>query len=970
MIGRIRADEINIICIKLMNQFRLQKQLFLFFFFYFPISIDAQVSIGRNHPELNWKTIETSHFKIIYYEGIEILAEEAARAAEQIYDPITQELGVEPGHKTPIIISDYDDESNGLATPLGHYIFIWAQSYKKYTTGSMKWLPEVIAHEFVHQINFWGVRGFPGFWRELLALGFLPTWFIEGLAQYETEQWDVHRDMLLRVATTSNALLPTKRMAGYVGADLIDKRLVYEQGHSLVRYIASKYGKDKIRKILEKHRAFPFSFNLALKRAIGVGERDLIREWRKEIENAYDSNWQRKISLKETGTPFEVDLQGIYGIQWSPDGARVAVVGIEEFDEWVPRLYLFNPDGKNKKCIAGPFINAYFSWSPDSRSIVYSKKRKGRNSAYLDDLFIIDVETKKERALTYSHRATDPHWSPDGNQIIYCVYQGPLSNLALYDLKTGASHILTSFDNWTEVFTPQWSPAGAQIAFSLFDAAGKRDVAIINADGTGFRRLTDDFIDDRYPTWSPDGKQIAYISYQNGNPNLFLKNLISGNIKQTTDVPGGAFNPAFLPHENKIAVVAFEHRSKISAFLIDLNLEYETSENEISQTQQIEWHRTKPDHFERLYQRQHSSPHIIKQVNYRSLSNIRSQITLPYYGYDDAGFQLGLINLSADPLGKHQFLWSITHRKRTHFSINYVNTQFLPIIQLTINKTSLDQGNYISVEDFDFYLWEKFWDISLELSIPFNFGKSILSNHWLWLAGYISKREPFNPKKYDVLKSQFQPFRGWTNSLTIGYSWSTYRPDVSLDIHPKTGAVFSTYYRRSDEFIFSDLQFDQLSAGLVLRKELPIQEHVVAARLRLFFHSGEQPIQRRYALGSLSIRALDKSVEGDRMIIGNFEYRFPLIHDSGLKLWILYFERFCGALYLDAGKAWGTYFRTLGDRQKRDFNEVNWQATTGVMLRHRIYVFGKIPFVIQGGLGTMLPDCDDKNLFLILGSVF
>ncbi|MDZ7262838.1 MAG: hypothetical protein ONB05_12135, partial [candidate division KSB1 bacterium] len=252
----------------------------------------AQLSIGTNHPELDWKIFETPHFKIIYHKGIEVQAEEVAQVAEEVYGPITQDLGVEPRGKTTIIVSDYDDISNGLSMPLGHYIFIWAQSFKKYTTGRMKWLRRVVAHEFTHQINFWGVRGFPGTIRELLALGFMPMWFVEGLAQYEAETWDTHRDLLLRVAAVDMRLLPPKKLEGFIGADQIDARLVYEQGHSLVRYIAAKYGPDKIRLILRKHRAFPFSFNWALKRAIKVNENKLYQDWWAEVTGHYLHQWK------------------------------------------------------------------------------------------------------------------------------------------------------------------------------------------------------------------------------------------------------------------------------------------------------------------------------------------------------------------------------------------------------------------------------------------------------------------------------------------------------------------------------------------------------------------------------------------------------------------------------------------------------------------------------------------------------
>jgi len=242
-------------------------------FLSFPLQIFSQVSFSQNHPELNWQIFETDHFQIIFHQGIETIANEVAHIAEQVYNPITKDLGIEPLRKTPIVVTDYLDYSNGLATPLGHHITLWTQSYTKYTTGRLKWLQALVAHEFTHMVNFWAFRDFPGFWRELFALGMVPTWFLEGLAEYEAEPWCTHRDMLLRVVTYSRKILPYKKMTGFIGADAIDARLVYEQGHSIIRYIASRFGSEKIQLIIKNFRSLPFSFNLALKRSIGISEK-------------------------------------------------------------------------------------------------------------------------------------------------------------------------------------------------------------------------------------------------------------------------------------------------------------------------------------------------------------------------------------------------------------------------------------------------------------------------------------------------------------------------------------------------------------------------------------------------------------------------------------------------------------------------------------------------------------------------
>ena len=49
-----------------------------------------------NHPELDWYSFETEHFKIHYHDDVESSAREAATVAEHIYDNVTSFYDYEP----------------------------------------------------------------------------------------------------------------------------------------------------------------------------------------------------------------------------------------------------------------------------------------------------------------------------------------------------------------------------------------------------------------------------------------------------------------------------------------------------------------------------------------------------------------------------------------------------------------------------------------------------------------------------------------------------------------------------------------------------------------------------------------------------------------------------------------------------------------------------------------------------------
>ena len=167
-----------------------------------------------------------------------------------------------------------------------------------------------------------------------------------------------------------------------------------------------------------------------------------------------------------------------------------------------------------------------------------------------------------------------------------------------------------------------------------------------------------------------------------------------------------------------------------------------------------------------------------------------------------------------------------------------------------------------------------------------------------------------------------------------------------------------------------NLKFSQLNLFGIVRRELFFNDHVMALRAGSVLRHGDQPLQSRLAIGNQTIRGLDYSIEGDLQIITNLEYRFPVIKDLGLKIWILYFEQFCGALFFDSGKAWGANFRTFYDGTKTPYSSAVWKQTAGFELRHRFYIFGKIPVVVSGGFGINIADRDEQNFYFRYGQIF
>jgi Tol biopolymer transport system component len=182
------------------------------------------------------------------------------------------------------------------------------------------------------------------------------------------------------------------------------------------------------------------------------------------------------------------------------------------------------------------------SWSPDGMHVVYQRVERLGGTEHLLQAASRDPD--------FEVRWSEPFaaFSKDGTRLLYSQYRPAKSagtgldtssagdtSIEIMNADGTAKRTLFYRDGFS-AFSGVWSPAGNEIALSVgryFRAAGlpPAQIALIKPDGSDFRLIVDDELNNGFPTWSPDGMRLAY---KRGNQ-LVIMSLADRKVTPLTD---------------------------------------------------------------------------------------------------------------------------------------------------------------------------------------------------------------------------------------------------------------------------------------------------------------------------------------------------------------------------------------------------------------------------------------------------
>ena len=173
---------------------------------------------------------------------------------------------------------------------------------------------------------------------------------------------------------------------------------------------------------------------------------------------------------------------------------------------------------------------ASVSWSPDSKSLIYTSERDGKFNIYKatiaregEEPNFANATLIKEEPLFKAdgHERTMAELSPDGKKLAFILDR---TKLAVMDMESGKVKELTDGSTHRQRgggFGYTWSPDSKWIALEIVDRMHDPyyDIAIINVDNGEMTNLTNSGYFDESPRWAMDGNALIFASERYGMRN-------------------------------------------------------------------------------------------------------------------------------------------------------------------------------------------------------------------------------------------------------------------------------------------------------------------------------------------------------------------------------------------------------------------------------------------------------------------
>lgn len=531
--------------------------LFLFIWlFLFADGVFGQYYIrGQDPAGIDWKQIDTPHFRVIFPSDYVDQAAYVADILEFVYEPAAASLGHRP-RRVPVILHNRTVVPNGFVS--------WAPSRIEMFSNPPPdndphgWLERLAVHEFRHVVQVDKLnQEFTGILSSVfgehatgLALGvFVPQWFLEGDAvAAETAFTHGGRGRLPAFERGLRAQVLEKEIYSYDKASLGSYQHHvpnhYELGYQLTAAARAHYGKSIWEDVLDHvtrrpHTILPFS--LGLREHAGVS----VRAHYDSTFSMLRSAWQHQ-EAQHTYTSFQtVNREKKIHTHYRPvaflDDASLLVLksGLED----IPQVIRLAEDGSEEVLFTpGPQHAGLFSMGDSLLAWTEVRQDPRWTHRSWSEVHTWHKGEQQVRRITGRTRYFAAAVSPCDTRIAVArVSADNAYALKVIDARSGRELFRISDPDNAYLMQPQWHPGKNELVAIAQDERGKRIISV-SIDDQEIHTLFDAGHNDISRPRYLDAETVVFHGTFSGIDNIYALDLLRGEVEKLISARFGAYD--------------------------------------------------------------------------------------------------------------------------------------------------------------------------------------------------------------------------------------------------------------------------------------------------------------------------------------------------------------------------------------------------------------------------------------------
>jgi hypothetical protein len=679
--------------------------------------LGAKKSIGAVDPDIQWESINTPHFEVIYDARHYQTARKYALRLELNHKLLGTYFSESP-MKTIVILNDNTDLANGYATRIP-YPHIMAYPVLPASHDSISyysdWPQELTIHEYAHILNFEPASGVIKILRNIMGSVITPTmllprWWHEGVAVEMETRFSTHgRLRSIYQDATLRAIASENLFSQYSIADINETEIdswprgarPYLFGSIVMSEMFAQNSSNVGDILLQRYGGrIPYLLNGPAEEVTGKD----FNTWFNEAVASVGSKAQEQLTLlrqfKVTQfVPLAKKFLDSHSPQISPNGRFLTFVAKNTWGKNSIQILDRHEDGRpfqldddsfseflsidNKQNASGsdapPAGNINrVAWLPDSTGFIFDQVRFVNSYANYSDLFYFDLNNKKNKRLTTGMRLREPALSPNGQAIVAVQLEQSDTRLATLNNDGTNLAIVYKPPSFFKISHPIFLDDQTLI-FTERDLRGVNTIKTFNLTTKQVGTITTPSIE-QVDSLNRELNGISFVAQENGIQNFYITKDQFKTFQRLTHAETAVFDGSI------------DHRMGVLFNTIMTGSGLQVTSSALDSAKDSEKFQAPPPKVEALMASRYDNknltlpndqalesefgPSLGEKVSYSSFKHLAPRYWLPFVYFTESGVGTQISTTTFDPLEKHAYTAQAGYdsfAQESSLALNYSN---------------------------------------------------------------------------------------------------------------------------------------------------------------------------------------------------------------------------------------------------------------------------------------------------------